>query len=89
MAATPQDVLPDGAEGVEFHGEYVRKGTIGAFIANAQLLQALPAGTPEYEDAATQLRTLKPALAAVGLFDVVTIRNPAVAALLSGRPPDG
>ena len=89
MATTPQDVLPDGAEGTEFHGEYVRKGTIAAFIANAKLLQAVPAGTPEYEDAATQLRTLKPALDAVGLFDVVTIRNPAVATLLSNPPPDG
>lgn len=70
MATTPQDVLPDGAEGVEFHGEYVRKGTVAAFIANAELLQSLPAGTPEYED-------------------VVTIRNPAVATLLSDQPPGG
>jgi len=37
MTTTPQDVLPDGAEGAEFHGEYVRKGTIAAFIANARL----------------------------------------------------
>ncbi|MEO6084230.1 MAG: hypothetical protein ABIQ18_14115 [Umezawaea sp.] len=89
MATTPQDVLPDGAEGAEFHGEYVRKGTIAAFIANAKLLQSLPVGTPEYQDAATQLRTLKPALDAVDLFDVVTIRDPAVVTLLSGQPPDG
>jgi hypothetical protein len=83
MATTPQDVLPDGVEGTDFGGEYVRKGTIAAFIANARLLESLPKGTPEYEDTATQLRALKPALDAVGLFDVVTIRDPAVAALLA------
>jgi hypothetical protein len=86
MATTPQDVLPDGAEGTEFHGEYVRKGTIAAFIANARVLQSHPAGTPEHEAATTQLRALKPALTAVGLFDVVTIRDPAVAAALSDSP---
>jgi hypothetical protein len=89
MATTPQDVLPEGTEGTEFHGEYVRKGTIAAFIANAKLLQSLPAGTPEYEGTAAQLRTLKPVLDAVGLFDVVTIRDPAVATLLSDQSPDG
>ena len=89
MATTPQDVLPDGAEGTEFQGRYVRKGTIAAFIANAKLVESLPEGTPEHEDAAAQLRALKPALDAVGLFDVVTVRDPAVAAVLAHGAGDG
>ena len=87
MATTPQDVLADGEEGATFRGEYVRKGTIAAFIINAKLLASTPEGSPEHEAATTQLRTLKPALDAVGLFDVVTIRNPAVATALSTSPP--
>ena len=87
MATTPQDVLADGQEGTTFRGEYIRKGTIAAFIINAKLLDSTQEGSPEYEAAATQLRTLKPALDAVGLFDVVTIRNPAVATALAGSPP--
>lgn len=87
MATTPQDVLADGEEGARFGDEYVRKGTIAAFIVNAKVLESAPEGSPEYEGAAAQLRALKSALAAVGLFDVVTIRDPAVAAVLAGRSP--
>lgn len=87
MATTPQDVLPDGEEGTHFAGQYVRKGTIAAFIVNAKLLASTPEGTPEHRAAATQLRALRPALDAVGLFDVVTIRSPAVANALSPTPP--
>lgn len=87
MATTPQDVLADGDQSAAFRGEYVRKGTIAAFIINAKVLDSTLEGSPEYEAAATQLRALKPALDAVGLFDVVTIRNPAVATALAGSPP--
>ncbi len=36
MTTTPHDVLPDSAEGAHFDDEYVRKGTLTAFITNAR-----------------------------------------------------
>jgi hypothetical protein len=79
---TPEDVLPDGVEGGDFNGTYVRKGTVAAFIANAKMLDDLQRGSAEYEAVAGHIRSMKPALEAAGLFDVFEIRNPAVAEIL-------
>jgi hypothetical protein len=38
----------------------------------------------DYQEVADQIRSLKPSLDAVGLFDVVEVRNPAVRLLLDG-----
>jgi hypothetical protein len=81
---TPQDVLADGGEGDRFEGTYVRKGSIAAFIANVKMLETLDPGGADYRSVADQIRSLKPSLDAVGLFDVVEVRNPAVRALLDG-----
>jgi hypothetical protein len=83
MPTTPQDVLPDGAEGGYFGGTYVRKGSVGAFIANAKALGRLAPGSAEYEEVASQMQSLKPALDAIGLFDVFDIRDQAVAAIVT------
>ncbi|MGW7575692.1 hypothetical protein [Streptomyces sp. NPDC054765] len=83
---TPQDVLADGQEVAEFNGVFVRKGSIAAFIGNAKALDDLEPGTPEHEAVAQQIRDLKPGLDALGLFDVVEIKNPDVAALLASAP---
>lgn len=80
---TAADVLPDGAEGGEFQGKFIRKGSIAAFIANAKALAGLEPGTPDYEVIADAIRDLKPALEALALFDVVEVRDPAVAAILA------
>jgi hypothetical protein len=81
---TPQDVLADGAEGHRFEGTYVRKGSIAAFITNVKLLETLDPVSSDYQEVADQIRSLKPSLDAVGLFDVVEVRNPAVRLLLDG-----
>ena len=81
---TPQDVLADGAEGDRFEGTYVRKGSIAAFITNVKLLETLDPVSSDYQEVADQIRSLKPSLDAVGLFDVVEVRNPAVRLLLDG-----
>ncbi len=78
----PEDVLPDGADDASFAGVTARKGTVAAFVANAKLLDDLPAGSPGREAIVAQLRALAPALRAVGIFDVFTPRSPEVAALV-------
>jgi hypothetical protein len=79
---SPEDVIPDGAEGGDFNGTYVRKGTVAAFIANVRVLNDLQRGGAEYEAVADHIRSMKPALEAAGLFDVFEIRDPTVAEIL-------
>lgn len=81
-AITPEAVLPDGVDGGEFGGQYVRKGTIRAAIENIKALQGLTPDDPSYQAHADTLRDLVPALAAVELFDHFTPRDPKIAALL-------
>lgn len=79
-----QDVLADHQNEIEIQGTTVRKGTVGAFLANARRLQATPAGTPR--DAALQdIAALLPALQALGLFDVLQIRDPQLRAFVEAR----
>ncbi|MDP9991706.1 hypothetical protein J2W28_002883 [Variovorax boronicumulans] len=89
-----QDVLPDGQDFVLRNGLQLRKGSVAAFLANAQLLQD-PNATAEAKQAAERdLIALLPALEALGLFDVFELRSPALrdevarhrAALISSAP---
>lgn len=76
-----EDLLPDHLDQGLFNGITVRKGTVGAFLINARVL--LDAQSPE------PLRTLAredilqalPALRALGVFEVLEVRDPALRAL--------
>ena len=71
-----QDVLPDGQDFVVRNGLTLRKGSVGAFLVNAQVLQD-PNATAEARQAAERdLVALLPALEALGLFDVFELRSP-------------
>lgn len=77
-----QDVLPDDIDAVELGGVTVRKGTVGAFLANAKAFQD-PALSGDARD--TVLRDIAqqvPALRALGLFDVFDIKHPRLRALV-------
>jgi hypothetical protein len=77
-----QDILPDGADRADFDGVSVRKGTVGAFIANATAWcdPATPANT---RDAlAAQMRESIPALDALGVFRTFELRDPRLRDLL-------
>ncbi|GAA3437177.1 hypothetical protein [Kutzneria kofuensis] len=80
----PEDVLPDGAEGTEFGGEYVRKGSVAAFIGNVRALAEVEPSDPRWETIVRQLRELKPALVRIGVLDVFEVRDPEVRALVDG-----
>jgi uncharacterized protein len=69
------DVLPDHVNESEFGGITVRKGSVGAFLANSKIL-ANPSSSPEARSAAERdIIELLPALRALGLFDVFEIRD--------------
>jgi hypothetical protein len=78
----PEDVLPDDLNTADFDGTTVRKGSVGAFIANARILRDA-ASPPAARDAARiQIIALVPALKALGVFDSFTIRDPELATLV-------
>lgn len=77
-----EDILPDALDHVERHGVPIRKGTVGAFLANSRLWldpASPPARRKEAESAL--LRDLS-ALRALGLFDILVPRDAALRRLL-------
>jgi hypothetical protein len=80
----PEDVLPDEVNvGVMSGGVRVRKGTVGAFVANATNLADLEPGSSGYDLVVAQLRALMPALIAVGIFEVFELRSVELRKLLT------
>jgi uncharacterized protein len=81
-----EDLLPDHINQAEIGGVTIRKGTVGAFLFNAKILSD-PASTAE--DRATAERDIVdgvPALRALGLFDVLQIRDEQLRALVGAQP---
>lgn len=80
-----QDVLPDDVNQGEFQGVMVRKGTVGAFLANARVW-CDAAATPERREAAGRdIAEALPALRALGLFEVLQLRDPALRAWIEAQ----
>ena len=70
-----EEVLPDDVNQNEINGVVIRKGSIGAFLANAKTL-ADPAASAEARVIAERdIVQALPALRVTGLFDVLQIRN--------------
>jgi hypothetical protein len=70
------DILPGHRNEATLNGIMIRKGTVGAFIANARVW--LDPLTPANERAAAEndIVDALPALRALGLFDLLEIRDP-------------
>lgn len=71
----PEDVLPDTASYANFDGLTIRKGTVAAFLANAQTW--LDPKTDAVTHAEVEQLMLKavPALQKLGVFAVLEIRD--------------
>jgi len=75
-----EDILPDDVNQGEFAGVTVRKGSVAAFLANARII-ADPARPAEAHALARRhIAEALPALRAVGLFEVMQVRDPALRA---------
>ena len=75
-----QDILPDHIDHGSFDGVVVRKGTVAAFLANAKTLARADATAAERAAAQRDIADSLPALRALGLFDVLAIRDDALRA---------
>ena len=68
-------VLPDDIDHGQFNGLTIRKGTVAAFLANARTWTRADAGADERAQAQAQIAEDVPALRALGLFEVLEIRD--------------
>jgi hypothetical protein len=70
-----QDILPDHADQADFGGTSIRKGTVAAFLANARVWTDPQTSEDARAEAETDMLETLPALRALGVFDVLEIRN--------------
>ncbi len=82
-----QDILPDHVNTGEFNGVTVRKGTVGAFLANARTLQAEGSTQQARDEARADIVDAVPAMAALGIFDVFEISDPVLRELVAQHRP--
>ena len=68
-------ILPDDVDHGQFRGVTIRKGTVAAFLANARTWADTRASPDERGQAQDQIVKDLPALRALGLFDVLLIRD--------------
>jgi hypothetical protein len=70
-----EDILSDQQNQREFQGVIVRKGTVGAFLANARVLSDAAAPAEARAQAEQDIVADLPALRALGLFEVLEVRD--------------
>ncbi|MGK5059076.1 hypothetical protein ACQ4WY_19320 [Janthinobacterium sp. LB2P49] len=78
-----EDVLPDQQNQGQFNGVTVRKGTVGAFLANARLWLDDTGGSAGRAITERDILDALPALHALGLFDILQVRDAALRELIS------
>ena len=78
----PEDILPDAVNERNQNGITIRKGSVGAFIANANILADQSVSDTARAEAETHLRSLVPALRALRLFEVFEIRDRKLVAIV-------
>lgn len=81
-AIRPEDIIADGADYTEINGIQVRKGTVGAFLANIDLLENSNSSIDEKKQALELLRELAPAIIATRLHNHVSFKNNQVAEII-------
>ncbi|MBN3748815.1 hypothetical protein G3N96_25805 [Burkholderia sp. Se-20373] len=80
-----EQMLPDHTDWIEADGTTIRKGTVGAFLVNARALTDPNAAPADRARAEADTIDALPALRALGLFDVLDVRDPALRAWLEAH----
>ena len=77
-------ILPDDVDHGQFQGVTIRKGTVAAFLANARTWADARASADGHAQAQAHIVEDLPALKALGLFDVLEIRDERLRAIVDG-----
>ncbi|KWF11667.1 hypothetical protein [Burkholderia pseudomultivorans] len=80
-----EQLLPDDQDRIDAGDTTIRKGTVGAFLVNARVLTDPYASTAERARAEADVLDALPALRALGLFDVLDVRDGALRAWLDAH----
>ena len=80
-----EQFLPDHVNQIEIDGTTVRKGTVAAFLFNARVWNDPQASEAARTAAMADIAAALPALRAIGLFDVLAIRDDALREWVEGR----
>jgi len=83
MRAT--EMLADHVNEGNFNGVTVRKGTVGAFIVNARILVNPTSTAQEQASALNDIEDALPALEALGLFEILEVRDPYIRSFIDDR----
>lgn len=75
MAYKPEDLIPDEKNHFEANGKKIRKGTMAAAIANAEIIESTNSSFEEKQKAKEVLKALAPTLKAFGLTKHLTWKN--------------
>jgi hypothetical protein len=78
MGIKPEDILADDKNTVNFGNITVRKATMGAALANVEVLESKNTTEAEKSDARKMLAELAPALVAIGILKHLSWKNPEV-----------
>lgn len=78
----PEDILADEANTTEVNGVKMRKGTVAAVLANANILESSTSSEQQKQDALQTIKELAPALVALGLNTHVTWKNKQIQKIL-------
>ncbi len=74
-AKKPEDMIPDDKSHFEMGGKTIRKGTMAAALANAEIIESSDATEEEKMEAMNTLKQLAPILKAFGLTKFLTWKN--------------
>jgi len=80
-----EQILPDHLDQVDINGTTIRKGTVAAFLANARIFTDRGASEEARTRAEADIISALPALRAIGLFDVLEIRDIALRKWVDAR----
>jgi len=75
-------ILPDDVDHGQFQGVTIRKGAVAAFLANARAWTDARASADVRAQASREIARDLPALRALGLFEVLQIRDERLRALV-------
>ncbi|WP_044642228.1 hypothetical protein [Risungbinella massiliensis] len=84
----PQDLFPDGLEGLVMNGQYVRKGSVGSFIHNVMVMEKTNPDSSEYKEALTDIAEILPNLKHLNVFEVFTVKSESLKKILLEINPD-
>ena len=81
-----EDLLPDHQNHFQFsNGTTIRKGTVGAFLANAKVWSDPTSESAQRLAAEHDIIEALPALRALGLFEVFSVQDSALQRLIDAR----